>query len=124
MTSHATENYATPITLREKVLIRSSNACEAMVEIKTASNEVWARCGLSPIELHHRLTRARGGHLLDDAGEIYHLLALCHGHHMAAHDDDKAFDSGLLLSGLVIGGINGPVYQGPDHYLSRKYPNG
>lgn len=92
-----------------------------MVEIDHPSTEVWTRCGVAPIEIHHRVTRARGGEILDAVGETYHLLALCRAHHSKAHDDDRAFDNGLLLAGSVIAGTSGPNYSGPDKYLNRKY---
>lgn len=92
--------------------------CEAMVLIH---NGIWTRCGRRPTELHHRLTRARGGLILDKAGETYHLMNLCHSHHMVAHDQGQAFESGLLIDGYVITGRTGPTYTGTDRYLSEKY---
>jgi hypothetical protein len=79
-------------------------------------------CGKENAELHHKLTRARGGILLDIAGETYHQIYLCREHHMMAHDEGNAFANGLLLAGSVITGRHGgPVYMGPDEYLSEKY---
>ena len=92
--------------------------CEAMIEIV---DDVWTRCGRRPTERHHRLTRARGGLLLDEAGETYHLMDLCHQHHMTAHDRGQAFENGLLIDGYVTTGQEGPEYSGSDPYLSAKY---
>lgn len=92
------------------------NRCEAMVYIQRSG--VWTRCGRRGADLHHRLTRARGGLILDKAGETYHLMYLCRQHHSVAHDQGSAFESGLLLEGYV---LPGPIYTGPDEYLSRKY---
>lgn len=93
------------------------NHCEAMVRIR----QVWTRCGRNPTELHHRLTRARGGLILDDVGETYHLMHLCRQHHNVAHDQGSAFENGLLLDGYVISGPEGPIYSGSDEYLSERY---
>jgi len=91
-----------------------------MIQLSTG---VWTRCGRRPTELHHRLTRARGGEILDRAGETYHLINLCHRHHMAAHDFGQAFENGLLIDGSVISGPDGrPQYSGSDEYLTAKYP--
>jgi len=95
------------------------NRCEAMVCVGRA----WARCGRAPADLHHRLTRARGGLILDAAGETYHHLRLCRQHHAVAHDKGSAFENGLLIDGYVITGPEGsPVYYGSDPYLGRLYP--
>lgn len=92
--------------------------CEAMVLIGRA----WTRCGKRPVELHHRITRARGGLILDAAGERYHLMNLCTGHHKVAHDQGNAFENGLLIDGYVTTGPFGrPTYYGSDEYLSRVY---
>lgn len=92
--------------------------CEAMIQVRGT----WTRCGRRPTELHHRLTRARGGLILDEAGETYHLINLCHKHHMRAHDQGSAIENGLLLDGYVTTGQAGPEYVGSDEYLSTKYP--
>lgn len=81
----------------------------------------WTRCGRRPVELHHRLTRARGGLILDAVGETYHLIDLCPWHHKIAHDEGQAFENGLLISGYVTSGPHGPVYSGPDPYLNNLY---
>jgi len=79
-------------------------------------------CGREPAELHHKLTRARGGLLLDAVGETYHHLYLCREHHGLAHDQ-PAFLNGLLIHGQVLSNPDGtPRYSGPDEYLSERYP--
>lgn len=94
-------------------------SCEALIEIE----DRWVRCWQQPLETHHLITRGRGGKVLDKAGETYHLMKLCHEHHMQAHDQAQAFERGLLLPGSVVTGPYGkPVYTGPDEYLSKKYP--
>lgn len=96
--------------------------CEAMVR---TNNGHYVMCGsLHQIEDHHRLTRARGGLILDKAGEWYHHMWLCHKHHMMAHGDDRA--SGLVLDGLVISCsvCSKPRYEGSDRYLKEKYGRG
>jgi hypothetical protein len=96
--------------------------CEVMVHVHTGYAQVWTRCGKRPVELHHRLTRARGGLILDAAGEHYHLMYVCHGHHMRAHDQGSAFENGMLLDGYVTTGAQGtPEYRGSDPYLSAKF---
>ena len=102
--------------------------CEALVSQQSAANKahymkvVFVPCGKEDAELHHKLTRARGGHVLDKAGETYHHIWLCREHHNVAHDQGSAFQNGLLIAGSVITGPNGtPVYTGPDEYLSERY---
>jgi len=63
--------------IRESVYKRASNQCEAMMWVDT----IWTRCGMRPLEVHHRLKRSQGGGTLDKAGEIYHLVGLCPIHH-------------------------------------------
>jgi len=102
--------------------------CEAMVRMTSPPGSVqrhrgmYVCCGKEGAELHHKLTRARGGLILDEAGETYHHLYLCREHHAVAHDQGRAFDSGLLIRGSVVTGPDGrPVYTGPDEYLSEHY---
>jgi hypothetical protein len=79
-------------------------------------------CGAENAELHHKLTRARGGVLLDIAGETYHQIYLCREHHNMAHDEGNAFARGLLIAGSVITGPDArPLYTGPDEYLLERY---
>lgn len=60
------------------------------------------------------LTRARGGLILDKAGETAHLIALCPNHHRYAHGPD-GYESGLMINGYVTTGTLGtPVYEGSD----------
>ena len=98
--------------------------CEAMVLIKgkTKPEGMYVCCGAQDADLHHKLTRARGGLILDKAGETYHQMYLCREHHQVAHDEGKAFDAGLLIKGFVITGADGrPKYTGTDEYLMEHY---
>lgn len=100
------------------------NRCEALVLMNSVSTnrEMYVPCGALEADLHHKLTRARGGLLLDRAGETYHHMYLCRTHHGVAHDEGSAFERGLLIAGSVIMGIDGqPKYTGPDEYLTEKY---
>jgi len=79
-------------------------------------------CGKEDAQLHHKVTRARGGLLLDKAGETYHQMYLCVEHHKIAHDESTAFRNGLLIRGSVISGPDGsPIYLGSDEYLLKQY---
>lgn len=104
-----------PLSSREDVLARSGGKCEAMVELPRA----WARCGRDPVDIHHALTRARGGALLDSVGESYHLIALCRPHHTEV--DDHGHKSGLMIQGSVYRQGLYLVYEGPDAYLKETY---
>lgn len=79
----------------------------------------WARCGRHPVEVHHALTRSRGGDLLDSLGETYHLIALCPAHHRMV--DDMGSESGLMIDGYVLRDGTRIVYTGPDDYLTEHY---
>lgn len=104
-----------PFQSRKAVLERSGSRCEAMIELPRA----WTRCGRHPVEVHHALTRARGGGLLDQLGETYHLIALCPFHHRLV--DDMGSESGLMIDGYMVrDGLN-IVYVGPDEYLTERY---
>jgi hypothetical protein len=81
----------------------------------------WTRCGLGPIEVHHALTKARGGRILDEAGETYHLIALCPRCHRLA-DGASAYQNNVLIDGYVSHDGDWIVYDGSDPYLSEKYP--
>jgi hypothetical protein len=99
--------------------------CEAMVLIKGMNRRtdkgMYVMCGKENAHLHHKVTRARGGLLLDAVFETYHTMWLCDGHHADAHDQ-PAFDNGLLIRGYVVSGPDGrPVYTGPDEYLKEHY---
>jgi hypothetical protein len=100
--------------------------CEAMVAQQKKGRKyyevMFVPCGAENAELHHKLTRARGGTILDIAHETYHHLYLCREHHIVAHDEGSAFKNGLLIAGSVITGVDGkPRYFGPDEYLTEKY---
>lgn len=114
------------MTPEKAVRYRSGGVCEAMVLVEGRSilgekAYVWTRCGRTPVEVHHRLTRGRGGELLDELGETYHLLALCPGHHRDS-DGKDAYAGGLLLAGSMIKNQFGVYYEGPDPVLSQRYP--
>lgn len=98
--------------------------CEAMVLIKspTRPDGLYHACGKEPADLHHKLTRSRGGLILDEAGETHHHLYLCREHHAHAHDEGHGYANGLLIRGYVITHTDGrPMYIGPDEYLSERY---
>ena len=93
--------------------------CEAMILMDSG---VYTACGKTPVERHHRLTRARGGTILDKAGETYHLMDLCPTHHRMADGGDARL-GGLLIDGYVTTctqcGL--PEYVGPDTYLTERF---
>jgi hypothetical protein len=94
--------------------------CEAMIRLPRTGR--WTRCGRPYADLHHRITRARGGEILDAVGETYHLMLCCTLHHKIAHDQGYAFDNGLLIRGSVTTHPDGnPLYVGPDEYLTERY---
>lgn len=98
---------------------RSHSQCEAVVVNEQQSVEY--RCQEEATDVHHMLTRARGGMILDNAGETAHLLHLCRKHHNYAHGKDGA-ESGLMIDGYVTSGQDGsPVYTGTDPILLDKY---
>ena len=107
---------------RQQVYHRSHHACEAVIE----ADNVRLRCGVgNSVEVHHMLTRSRGGNALDRAGETYHLLVLCREHHQLA-DGAAAYEGGLLIDGYASWDdtLDRPVYTGSDPYLSHTYPQG
>jgi hypothetical protein len=101
---------------RKEINYRSGKMCEAMV----LTGAIWTRCWKSPVEIHHLLTRARGGHILDYVDEVYHLIALCKQHHRDA-DSGEGFAGGLMIDGYVLWKHNKPYYQGTDIYLKETY---
>ena len=103
---------------RKEVNYRSGGMCEGMV----LAGSVWTRCWKKPVEVHHLLTRARGGEILDYHGETYHLIALCKEHHMDA-DGGDAYYGQLLIDGYVVWDQRRgrPIYQGSDPYLREHY---
>ena len=105
--------------MREKLYARSNGQCEAMVPVPGRS--VFTRCWQIPIEIHHLLTRSRGGHILDQAEETYHLICLCPEHHHLS-DGESAYEGGLLIDGYVTTDVLGrPIYHGSDVELTMKY---
>jgi hypothetical protein len=99
--------------------------CEALVLVKGMTRRpdqgLYVVCGQEGAHLHHKVTRSRGGLLLDAVGETYHQMYLCAPHHAIAHDE-PAFENGLLIRGSVVSGPDGrPVYTGPDEYLIQHY---
>jgi len=103
------------VNAMEKARKRSEGRCEAMIRLN--DDDVWTRCWGGPVDIHHMLTKARGGRVLDDAGEDYHLIACCRVCHNGAHNSN-----GLEIDGYVITGADGsPVYSGTDEYLTAKY---
>lgn len=106
---------------RAVVKQRSGGRCEAMVQIK-ADEPVWTRCWATPTEMHHALTRARGGNILDEVHETYHLIDLCHTHHAMA-DGGEAYLGNMLIDGYVSWDDLRlkPIYSGNNHFLRNKY---
>lgn len=104
--------------LYEKITTRSGGSCEA--EVWTAG--VWVRCNAPATDVHHMLTKARGGRNLDRVGEMYHLIHLCRTCH-AQCDGASAYEGGMLIDGSCSWDKlkERPVYQGADLYLMRKY---
>lgn len=102
----------------DDVIQRSAGMCEGMVLV----DQVWTRCGRRPVHIHHRLRRSHGGELLDQVGETYHLVVLCHRHHQMVHSAEaRDIDHEFLLQGNVYQGWPRPIYVGPDSYLMHKY---
>lgn len=64
------------------------------------------------------LTRARGGLLLDEAGETAHLIALCRRHHNVAHSPE-GYEAGLMIDGYVMHEDGKLVYDGSDPRLTK-----
>ena len=99
--------------------------CEALVSTQTKGKRyyrvMFVPCGRENAELHHKLTRARGGLILDAVGESYHHIWLCREHHGVAHDQGGAFARGLLIDGYVTTEHGRPHYVGSDEYLSSTY---
>lgn len=84
--------------------------------------EVYTRCGVRPVQIHHRLLRSRGGDVLDNMGETDHLIALCMKHHNWAHAHPaQALKSGLIIDGQVTIEGSRVVYRGTDWSLKLKY---
>lgn len=105
--------------LRRTVMREAGCACEAMVQNERG---MWTRCWNSPVDVHHLLTKARGGAILDDVGEMHHLMCVCRYHHMMCEGTD-AYMNGLLIDGYVKTENGKPVYYGTDAVLKGKYGN-
>jgi len=103
---------------RKEINLRSGEMCEAMVLV----GAIYTRCWKSPVEVHHLLTRARGGHILDHVNEDYHLIHLCRQHHLDS-DGGDAYLGNLLIDGYVTWDKRRgcAVYKGTDLYLLAKY---
>jgi hypothetical protein len=104
--------------LRARVRERSQGRCEAEVFL----GGIWLRCTEPATDIHHLLTKARGGRHLDRVMEMYHLMHLCRECHRAS-DGALAYQGGMLIDGSVTWDkLNErPIYQGTDPYLSRRY---
>lgn len=91
--------------------------CEAQVLLPSGR---WARCGRRNGQIHHMLKRSRGGAILDQFGETYHLAVLCHIHHQYVETSGE--ETGLLIDGYVNTVDGYPKYVGSDEYLKERYP--
>lgn len=95
---------------------RSAGRCEAIEEF--VGGKV-GRCFGKATEVHHMLTRSRGGKILDNYGETEHLIHLCGRHHRQAHGPDGRE---LMIDGYVTTGPDGkPQYTGTHQGLRDKY---
>lgn len=102
---------------RDRVIVRSHGLCEALVNIK---HQVWTRCFKNPVEVHHMLTRSRGGLILDELNETHHLIALCPDHHRVAHAPG-GHAAGLMIDGYMVRDGAHHYYEGSDSYLRARY---
>lgn len=104
---------------RSDIHRRSRGQCEAEVEVH---DEEFRRCVNAATEIHHRLTRSRGGKNLDRIGETYHLIHLCADCHRLIAGR-RSYENGMLLDGYVIWDSleQWPVYSGTDTYLFHHY---
>ena len=102
--------------LRKRIHARSDGRCEAVVCVNNAE----FRCHNPAQEIHHMLTKARGGAVLDNVHETYHLIHLCHNCH-AMCDGADAYDGGMLIDGYMTTEQGRPFYRGTDEYLQYKY---
>jgi hypothetical protein len=105
--------------VKQYVRERSGKQCEAYLpQMKT-------RCGREGIHIHHMLTRAHGGKILDEAEETYHLALLCAQCHTEAHRGSnhvtRVGGGSLLIEGYVHTENGRPIYIGPDRYLATTY---
>lgn len=105
--------------LRDAVFRRSNGRCEA--EVWSDQLQTWTRCRRRATDVHHMITKGRGGRNLDHVGETYHLIHLCVDDHRSAHDDRA--NASLIINGYVEWDRlrNQPIYKGDDRYLFRNY---
>lgn len=100
------------------VVARADAHCEVMAPVRG----LHTRCGLPTTEVHHKLTRSRGGDVLDTVAETYHLICICRSHHHWVHTHPGlATQTGLYLLGQAWLEIGQVVYRGPDEFLTRRY---
>jgi hypothetical protein len=106
--------------LRRKVIKRSRGMCEMMIDYGTGLGA--HRCNNVASDIHHMLTKGRGGAALDRVHETYHLLHLCRSCHQAS-DGAEAYEGGFLIEGSAIWDTlhQRPRYTGPDEYLTKEY---
>lgn len=110
---------------------RSRGRCEAL----WADNGTWARCTRAAVDPQHRITRARGGLLLDTVGDTANVVALCRDCHRDADNGPpgiacrgRASIDGQLVPLLASGRVTtdkltgAPVYTGPDEFYAARYP--
>lgn len=107
-----------PAALRRRIYARSRGRCELYIEL----GKFRGRCRKPAMEIHHMITKARGGRALDQVGETIHLIHLCFEHHRMA-EGRLAYEAGLLIEGSVVTdkATGRPVYTGPDPDLGRLY---
>lgn len=97
---------------------RSFGHCEVMVRV----NQLFTRCGRRATDVHHKVTRSRGGLLLDSVDEVYHLVHLDRRHHDWVHHNVGAAErAGLYIPGQVYLVGDQVTYRGPDRYLMKHY---
>ena len=102
--------------LYSSIVVRSRGRCESEVWVSG-----WFRCDSPATDVHHLLPKSRGGRILDDYGETYHLMHLCRECHSIAHSRKEA--DGMMIDGSITWDKinNQPIYKGEDSYLKRKY---
>lgn len=105
--------------LYEAITTRSGGRCEA--EVFMSHPLGWIRCGEPATEVHHLLPKSRGGRILDEVGEMTHLIHLCKTDHMQAHARKDA--EGMMIDGSVTWNkiSNRPEYRGTDPILTQRY---
>lgn len=103
--------------IRQFIKARSGGICEAFIVTQMGA----FRCGAKATEIHHMLTKGRGGEHLDPFTH-YHLLHMCSDDHRAS-DGGDAYEGGLLIEGSVQWDKleDRPIYTGPDPFLSKYF---